>query len=83
MKTDHNLIKKTRYLVPLAGGLTAELDVFEGLLTGLVFVEVEFPDELSSNEFVPPAWFGKDLSGDKRFSNYHLSKLSSSDDLGI
>lgn len=76
-KIDNNLICKTRYLIPLEDNLTAELDVFEGLLTGLVFVEVEFPDEQTSNEFVPPTWFGKDLSSDKRFTNHSLSKLSS------
>lgn len=75
-KTDANLVRKTRYLIPLENELTAELDVFEGLLDGLVFTEVEFPDEKTSNEFIPPAWFGKELSSDKRFTNYNLSKLS-------
>lgn len=82
-KTETNLVRKTRYIIPLQDGLTAELDVFEGNLSGLVFVEVEFPDEKSSNEFVPPFWFGKDLSGDKRFSNYYLSTLSDYKELGI
>lgn len=82
-KTEGNLISKTRYLVPLQDGLLAELDVFSGLLSGLVIVEVEFKDEESSNEFIPPSWFGKELSGDKRFSNYHLSTLSNCEELGI
>lgn len=82
-KTDGNMIYKTRYLVPLQDGFTAELDVFEGLLSGLVFVEVEFPDENSSKEFIPPSWFGKELSSDKRFSNYYLSQLPGPEDLGI
>ena len=82
-KTDGNLIYKTRYLVPLADGLTAELDVFDGKLRGLVFVEVEFPDEKSADEFIPPAWFGKELSSDKRYSNYHLSKLSGLEELEL
>jgi adenylate cyclase len=75
-KTDGNIIHKTRYLIPLQDGLTAELDVFEELLLGLIFAEVEFPDERTANEFTPPAWFGDELSSDKRFSNYQLSKLS-------
>lgn len=82
-KTDHHMIQKIRYLIPLEGGLTAELDVFEGLLKGLIFAEVEFPDERTSVEFVPPSWFGKELSSDKRFSNYNLSKLSRYEELGI
>ncbi len=82
-KTDGNIIYKTRYLIPLQEGLTAELDVFEGILLGLIFVEVEFPDEITANSFVPPVWFGKELSSDKRFSNYQLSKLSGYEELGL
>lgn len=73
-KTDHNMITKTRYLIPLRDGLTAELDVFEGFLKGLVMVEVEFPDLETADRFTAPDWFGKDLSGDRRFTNYQLSK---------
>jgi CYTH domain-containing protein len=80
-KTDGCIIRKTRYLIPLKQGLTAELDVFEGNLTGLSFIEVEFPDEITADEFEPPEWFGKELSGDKRFSNYHLSRLSGIEEL--
>lgn len=76
-KTDGSLIHKTRHIIPLEDGLTAELDVFEEKLEGLVIVEVEFPDEKIADEFIPPTWFGKELSSDKRYSNYHLSKLSS------
>ncbi len=72
-KTDGNMIHKTRYLIPLQDGLTAELDVFEGLLSGLIFAEVEFPDIKAAEKFTPPDWFGKNLSADKRFTNYNLS----------
>jgi CYTH domain-containing protein len=82
-KTDGNLVHKTRYLIPLPNSLTVELDVFEGLLSGLVFAEVEFPDEKASKEFVPPVWFGKELSADRRFSNYYLSRLSGIEELGM
>jgi CYTH domain-containing protein len=82
-KTEGNMIYKTRYLIPISNGLTVELDIFEGLLKGLIFAEVEFPDEKAANEFMPPDWFGKDLSSDRRFSNYYLSKLSSFEELGI
>ncbi len=72
-KTDGNMIYKTRYLIPLEDGLTAELDVFEGFLAGLIYVEVEFPDLQSAEKFKAPAWFGKNLTPDKRFTNYSLS----------
>ena len=80
-KIEGNVIYKTRYRIPLWEGLIAELDVFGGALSGLIMAEVEFPDEKSANDFVPPSWFGKELSADQRFSNYYLSQLSSIDDL--
>ncbi|NLP34951.1 MAG: adenylate cyclase, partial [Clostridiales bacterium] len=49
----------------------------------LIFAEVEFPDEKAADEFIPPEWFGKDLSNDKRFSNYYLSKINTFTELGI
>ncbi len=82
-KTEGNMVYKTRYLIPLEDGLTAELDIFERQLSGLIFAEVEFPDPKTADEFVPPDWFGEDLSQDKRFSNYHLSKLSCYEDLNF
>ncbi|HHX11915.1 MAG TPA: CYTH domain-containing protein [Clostridiales bacterium] len=82
-KTEGNIIQKTRYIIPLDGELIAELDVFEGRLSGLIFVEVEFPDEETADNFIAPEWFGEDLSMDERFGNYYLSKLDSADDLGV
>ena len=72
-KVDGGLISKTRYIIPLADGHIAELDVFHGPLEGLRFVEVEFQDEEDADLFVPPEWFGQNVSGDKRYSNSFLS----------
>jgi CYTH domain-containing protein len=82
-KTEGNIIYKTRYLVPLNDGLMAEIDIFEQQLQGLVIVEVEFADEKSADKFIKPDWFGKELSADKRYSNYYLSTISSYEELGI
>ena len=72
-KIDGILIEKVRYEIPVEGGYTAELDIFKGRLTPLCLVEVEFKDEKDANEFVPPEWFGEDVT----FSNkYHNSVLS-------
>ncbi len=73
-KIDGSLVKKCRYLIPLPDGHTGELDVFDGVLKGLCFIEVEFADEKDANEFVPPAWFAKNVSGDYRYSNSFLSE---------
>ncbi|MCR5323582.1 MAG: CYTH domain-containing protein [Lachnospiraceae bacterium] len=76
-KVDDHIIKKTRYVIPLEGGLKAELDVFHGRLEGLFFVEVEFPDVDAADAFIKPEWFGEDVSADKRYRNGHLAKLDS------
>lgn len=82
-KIDYNIIKKTRYLIPLHNGLNAELDVFHEKLEGLVFLEVEFPDEKSAKSFVPPSWFGLDVSFDKRYKNNYLAKINDVRELKI
>ena len=74
-KKDNHIIHKTRYVIPLDGGLKAELDIFHKRLEGLKFVEVEFPGVDAAASFKPPNWFGKDVSDDKRYSNGHLSEL--------
>ncbi|SES03387.1 CYTH domain-containing protein [Lachnobacterium bovis] len=72
-KIDGILIEKTRYLIPLENNLVAELDVFHGKLNSLLLVEVEFASVEEANNFVPPTWFGEDVT----FSNkYHNSTLS-------
>ena len=55
--------------------LLIELDVFHDRLEGLIFAEVEFPDEETAVEFVAPKWLGKDVSDDKRYRTGYLSEL--------
>jgi CYTH domain-containing protein len=74
-KVDNQLISKTRYIIPLTDKLKAELDIFHNQLQGLQFVEVEFPDEMEANNFIPPIWFGEDVSKDKKYHNNYLSTL--------
>ncbi len=72
-KADGILIAKKRYLIPLAPCYTIELDIFEGELAPLVLAEVEFTTEAEAKAFVPPEWFGEDVT----YSNtYHNSVLS-------
>ncbi len=75
-KIDDNLIQKTRYIIPLECGRTAELDIFHGKLTGLSFVEVEFENVEQAAEFYPPEWFGKDVTFDNHYRNGYLSTLT-------
>jgi len=73
LKTEGNVIRKTRYTIPLSDGYTAEADVYHGYLSGLLTVEVEFADESDMNSFVPPEWFGRDVSEDNEYKNVALA----------
>ena len=75
-KADGNIITKTRYLIPIHNGLTAELDVFHGVFTGLAIVEVEFESIEEANSFTPPEWFGEDVTKDPRYHNSYLSNVT-------
>jgi len=73
LKTEGTPVIKKRYLVPIDGGLTAEVDIYEGGLTGLMTTEVEFPSLEEAERFVAPDWFGKDVSEEKAYKNTSLS----------
>lgn len=75
-KADGNVISKTRYLIPLENqGLVAEVDVFEAPFAPLIMAEVEFENEEQAKAFVPPTWFGEDVTFDGRYHNSYMSKL--------
>ena len=60
------------YSDPYAG-LTVELDIFTNP-GHLIMAEVEFASEEQALSFVPPAWFGEDVTMDKRFHNSYMSQ---------
>lgn len=74
-KTEGAVVKKRRYFVPLTDGHTAELDVYHGDLEGLFTVEVEFSSIAEAEAFVPPTWFGEDVTEDKRYKNTSLAQF--------
>lgn len=73
-KADGGLIWKIRRRVPLCGGLTAEIDVFLGGLSGLMLLEVEFESEEAARSFQAPAWFGTEVTENAAYSNAALSE---------
>lgn len=77
-KIDGQLISKRRYLIPLDHTLTIELDIFFSPCPELLLAEVEFPTEAEANTFVPPAWFGKDVTFDGHYHNSFLSQTAPS-----
>lgn len=72
-KTDGIFIEKTRYLIPYDDKLTIELDLFHGKLAPLVLAEVEFSSVEEANAFLPPAWFGEDVTNSPKYHNSNLS----------
>jgi adenylate cyclase len=71
--TEGRQVVKTRYLVPLSDGLTAEVDDYEGALAGLLTAEVEFADEAAALAFEPPEWLGREVTDDSRYANRTLA----------
>lgn len=74
-KADGNIITKTRYEIPEKDNLTIELDVFEGKFDGLLLAEVEFASEEEALGYIPPEWFGEDVSNSTKYNNSTLSRL--------
>ncbi len=70
-KIDGHPITKRRYLIPFEP-YTIELDVFEGHKSGLIMAEVEFPTIEEANNFVPPKWFGEDVTQDRSYHNSNM-----------
>jgi adenylate cyclase len=70
-------IEKDRTRYEVDGG-TAEIDVYRGPLAGLVTAEVEFPSEAEAAAFVPPPWFGTEVTTDPRYRNVALAGFTPS-----
>ena len=65
-------LRKVRYDIPWKN-LLIEIDVYRGKHDGLVVAEVEFPDLATCRKFKPPSWFGREVTGEKRYSNVRLA----------
>lgn len=76
--TEGRRIEKARHRVPLVDGRTAEVDLYSAAHAGLQVVEVEFPENADPDDFVPPPWFGRDVTDDARFSNADLATAGES-----
>jgi adenylate cyclase len=63
---------KLRYEIPWRN-LVIEIDIYRRRHSGLVVAEVEFPDRATGRKFKPPSWFGREVTGEKRYSNVRLA----------
>ena len=70
--TEGKRIFKSRLKV-VHKGVTLEIDIYSGDLCGLDVVEAEFRSEDDAMSFVPPGWVGREVTGDKAYSNRYLA----------
>jgi adenylate cyclase len=74
--TAERRIEKTRYRAELRDSARhiVEIDVYGAALTGLCVIEVEFETSAEAAEFVPPEWFGREVTGEQGWSNASLAQ---------
>lgn len=65
-------VEKIRYLIPADNGLIWEVDEYCGANAPLFTAEIELPDE--NTLFAVPAWLGREVSCDARYTNRALSR---------
>ena len=63
---------KLRYEMPWKNFLI-EIDIYRRKHKGLVVAEVEFPNRTACRKFRAPAWFGREVTGNKLYSNVRLA----------
>ena len=68
---DAKIVKK-RNIVYL-DNLKVEIDVFEGRYEGLIIAEIEFKTKEDAENFMPPVWFGKEITDDMTYTNAYLA----------
>jgi len=69
---DGAVISKRRYVVPAGGGLSWEVDEFDGPagVAGLTVAEIELP--AADAPFARPAWLGEEVTGRPEYYNSNL-----------
>ena len=87
LKADGNVISKKRYMIPLLHpqvlpgypvppdgySLIIELDVFAKPFEPLLLAEVEFGSKEAAEAFLPPDWFGKEVTYCPEYHNSHMA----------
>jgi CYTH domain-containing protein len=63
------ILEKQRFFVQEAG-LTWHVDVYGGILQGVVLAEVELKQE--SQELILPSWIGKEVTGDSFYRKINM-----------
>lgn len=73
-KKEGNTINKTRYRFKDEKGTEMEIDIFSGDLEGLAYLEIEFVDIESANNYSTPDWVIRDVTTDLSYKNGYLAR---------
>ena len=73
-KKEGKTINKTRYRFKDEEEIEMEIDIFSGDLEGLAYLEIEFVNIESANNYLTPSWIIKDVTTDLNYKNGHLAK---------
>lgn len=72
-KTEGKRLSKIRYYIPIQGFII-ELDVYDDFKNeGFYTVEVEFASIDEGKKFIPPVWFGREVTNKKGYSSRSLA----------
>ena len=66
-------IQKMRYRIPCAGR-TLEVDIYQGHHRGLITAETEFRSLGEAKAFHPPAFLGREVTGNRHYTNESLAR---------
>ena len=66
---ENDTLEKERFFIEDAGG-TWHVDVYSGILQGVVIAEIELEHE--SQELILPRWIGKEVTGDPFFKKINM-----------
>src|SRR5215831_12529272 len=68
---DGRVLEKVRHFIPHAG-LLWHVDVYEGILQGVVLAEVEL--QHADQELDLPSWIGKEVTNDPRYRKLNMQR---------
>ena len=71
-----NIIKKTRYYIPINNNHMAELNIYHDNFEGLITIEIEFNSLEEAINFIPPSWFGQDITENDQYKNQNLANIN-------
>lgn len=67
-------VRKLRHRLPRQEGVVLMVDEFQDELAGLLLVEAEFKSAQRMADFVPPAFAGREITGDVHYTGAMLAR---------